>query len=206
MIGTRPVPPEPMRVADAVIARCRREIESPLRRHLRSGARPLLQAMLGFVELGEGFQWGLPIDMARGLVQVGRFVYIGRYGSFNYPVVIGDLCMLSTSVALAGDDHLTDRQGLPTRLAFAEAPPVTVIEADCWIGHGAIIKAGVTIGRGAVVAAGAVVTRSVEPYTIVAGCPARPLRKRFTPDQILRHDEALFGAEGAARLTHGAES
>lgn len=50
---------------------------------------------------------------------------------------------------------------------------------DTWIGHNAVIKPEVTIGHGAVVAAGAVVTKDVAPYTIVAGLPATPIRKRF---------------------------
>ncbi len=49
---------------------------------------------------------------------------------------------------------------------------------DTWIGAGAMIKPEVTLGDGAVVAAGALVTRDVDPYTIVAGTPARPLRLR----------------------------
>lgn len=55
----------------------------------------------------------------------------------------------------------------------------TTLGADCWIGHGAIIKPEVTVGVGAVVASGAVVTRDVAPFMIVAGCPAVPLRMRF---------------------------
>lgn len=62
----------------------------------------------------------------------------------------------------------------------------TTLGADCWIGHGAIIKPDVTIGIGAIVAAGAVVTRDVDPFMIVAGCPARPLRARFAPAVIDR--------------------
>jgi phosphonate metabolism protein (transferase hexapeptide repeat family) len=50
---------------------------------------------------------------------------------------------------------------------------------DVWIGHGAVVLPGVTVGTGAVVGAGAVVTRDVPPYTIVAGSPARVIRKRF---------------------------
>ncbi len=53
-----------------------------------------------------------------------------------------------------------------------------VIEDDCDIGMGAIILPGVTIGCGAQVGAGAVVTRTVEPYAVVAGVPARILRMR----------------------------
>ena len=49
---------------------------------------------------------------------------------------------------------------------------------DTWIGAGAMIKPEVTLGDGAVVAAGAVVTKDVDPYTIVAGTPAKPLRLR----------------------------
>jgi phosphonate metabolism protein (transferase hexapeptide repeat family) len=61
----------------------------------------------------------------------------------------------------------------------ARAARRTVLGADCWIGHGAIVKPEVTLGIGAVVAAGAVVTKDVDPFMIVAGCPARPLRSRF---------------------------
>lgn len=50
---------------------------------------------------------------------------------------------------------------------------------DVWIGHGAIIMPGVSVGHGAVVGSGAVVTKNVEPYTIVVGVAAKPVKKRF---------------------------
>lgn len=55
---------------------------------------------------------------------------------------------------------------------------VSHIGHDTWIGAGAMIKPEVTLGHGAVVAAGAVVTKDVDPYTIVAGTPAKVLRLR----------------------------
>ncbi|MEL6307203.1 MAG: DapH/DapD/GlmU-related protein [Chloroflexota bacterium] len=55
---------------------------------------------------------------------------------------------------------------------------------DVWLGHNAIIMPGVKIGIGAVVGSGAVVTKDVEPYTIVVGVAAKPVRKRFSDDVI----------------------
>ena len=55
----------------------------------------------------------------------------------------------------------------------------TVVGHDVWIGHGSVIMPGVTIGSGAIIAAASVVVRDVEPYMIVGGNPARPIRKRF---------------------------
>src|SRR5690606_22119038 len=53
---------------------------------------------------------------------------------------------------------------------------------DVWIGHGAVIMPGVTVGDGAVIGANAVVTKPVGDYEIVAGMPARRIRKRFDND------------------------
>ena len=66
--------------------------------------------------------------------------------------------------------------------------PVTVGH-DVWIGHGATVLPGVTIGNGAVVGAGAVVTDDVPPYTVVAGVPAEPIRRRF-PESVASRIEA----------------
>lgn len=55
---------------------------------------------------------------------------------------------------------------------------------DVWIGHAATIMPGVTIGTGAVVGAGAVITKDVAPFEIVAGVPARTIRRRFSHDAI----------------------
>jgi phosphonate metabolism protein (transferase hexapeptide repeat family) len=73
--------------------------------------------------------------------------------------------------------------------AWRRSTPV-VIGHDVWIGHGAIILPGRRIGTGAVVAGGAVVTKDVAPYTIVAGNPAKPIRRRF-PEAIAARLMAL---------------
>jgi len=65
-----------------------------------------------------------------------------------------------------------------------------VVGSDVWIGYEAVILSGVHIGDGAIIGTRAVVTKDVEPYTIVGGVPAKPIRRRF--DQKTIHElEAL---------------
>ncbi|CDM70070.1 acetyltransferase [Clostridium bornimense] len=59
-----------------------------------------------------------------------------------------------------------------------------IIGNDVWIGYDAVILAGVTIGDGAIIGTRAVVTKDVAPYTIVGGVPAKPIRKRFSDEDI----------------------
>lgn len=80
---------------------------------------------------------------------------------------------------------VTDAEKLPDQ----DAP--VVIEDGCWIGANVTILKGVTIGRGSVIAAGAVVTKSCEPYSIIGGVPAKLIRRRFTPEQIIEHERIL---------------
>ncbi len=60
----------------------------------------------------------------------------------------------------------------------------TIIGNDVWIGYDALIMPGVTIGDGAVIGARALVTKDVPAYTIVAGNPAKVIRKRFNDETI----------------------
>lgn len=60
----------------------------------------------------------------------------------------------------------------------------TVIGNDVWIGYQALVMPGVRIGDGAIVSAGAVVVSDVEPYAIVGSNPARPIKRRFDPEQV----------------------
>jgi len=62
----------------------------------------------------------------------------------------------------------------------------TIIGNDVWVGDNSVVIKGINIGDGAVVAAGSVVTKDVAPYSIVAGNPARLIRKRFNDNVIER--------------------
>ncbi len=122
---------------------------------------------------------------------------IGRYVSTAENVVIGPqqhpLDRISTHVfayhsnvktleSLKEYQDLADpKQRIPCALT-----PRTTIGNDVWIGRNATVMPGLTIGHGAIIGAGAVVTKNVEPYTIVGGIPAKPIRKRFGDKLIER--------------------
>ncbi|WP_217227230.1 DapH/DapD/GlmU-related protein [Streptomyces anulatus] len=86
---------------------------------------------------------------------------------------IGSGVMIAPKVSLITGGHPLPLAERRVYLSFA---PI-VIEDDVWIGAAAVITQGVTVGAGAVVAAGAVVTRDVPAGTVVAGVPARVIKK-----------------------------
>ena len=69
------------------------------------------------------------------------------------------------------------------------------VEQDCWIGSNVTLLSGVTIGRGTTVAAGAVVTKSMPPYCVCGGVPAKFIKFYWTIDQIMEHEAKLYPVE-----------
>jgi phosphonate metabolism protein (transferase hexapeptide repeat family) len=108
---------------------------------------------------------------------VGKFANIAamtRIGPTDHPMGNASQHHFLYRSALYWDDAGDDAAFFERRRARR-----CVLGPDTWIGHGAIVRPEVTVGAGAVVAAGAVVTRDVAPYTIVAGVPAVPIRRRL---------------------------
>jgi acetyltransferase-like isoleucine patch superfamily enzyme len=104
---------------------------------------------------------------------IGQFCYINSAGGIK----IGSKVGIGPCVKIMTSRHGEEGRYVPVLLCDLEFAPVT-LEDETDIGIGAIILPGVTIGRGAIVGAGAVVTRDVEPYSIVAGVPARKIGDR----------------------------
>ncbi|MGN6098286.1 MAG: chloramphenicol acetyltransferase [Bosea sp. (in: a-proteobacteria)] len=112
---------------------------------------------------------------------IGKFCSIAamtRINPGNHPMQRASQSHFSYRSSAYFDDAEDDAAFFDWRRAHA-----VTIGHDVWIGHGAIVLAGRSIGTGAVVAGGAVVTKDVPAYTIVAGNPARPIRRRF-PEEI----------------------
>ena len=70
-----------------------------------------------------------------------------------------------------------------------------IVESDVWIGRNVTILAGVTIGRGCTIGACSLVNKSTPPYCIVVGVPAKPIKLKWTIDEILEHEKALYAEE-----------
>lgn len=111
-------------------------------------------------------------------ISIGSRSGIGIRARIQGPLTIGDDVMMGPDVLIYTRNHNAHRTDIPMiEQGDSEAFPVS-IESDCWIGARVIILPGVTIGRGSIVAAGAVVSRSIPPYSIAAGVPAKIIRSR----------------------------
>lgn len=112
--------------------------------------------------------------------RIGKFANIAafsRIGATDHP-----LHTASCHHFLYRSDDYWDNATRDAEFFAHRRSRIAHIGNDTWIGAGAMIKPEVTLGHGAVVAAGAVVTKDVDPYTIVAGTPATPLRLRQPRD------------------------
>ena len=135
----------------------------------------------------------------------GDYSYIVHDGSIIYAQV-GKFCSIAAFVRINPGNHATWRAGqhhytyrsrqygfdLDDDHEFFgwRREHAVTIGNDVWIGHGAVIMPGVTIGDGAVVGSSAVVTKDVEPYTIVAGVPAKMIKRRH-PGELAQRLVAL---------------
>ncbi len=128
---------------------------------------------------------------------IKKYSYCG-YDCMFVNVEVGAFCSMSDNVVIGGGNHPLEwvstssafhkgKGCISKRLAKLEydaSDAHTIIGNDVWIGKGVYIKPGIRIGDGAVIGMGSVVTKDVEPYTIVAGNPAKVIRKRFDEETI----------------------
>ncbi|OGJ86667.1 MAG: acyl transferase [Candidatus Raymondbacteria bacterium RifOxyA12_full_50_37] len=101
-------------------------------------------------------------------------------------VTIGDRTLIGYGTKILSSNHTIPCSSDKIYYSGHSNSPVE-IGNDVWIGANVIILPGIIIGEGAVVAAGSVVTKSVEPFTIVGGNPAKIIRKRTESVQNISH-------------------
>lgn len=131
----------------------------------------------GGAQLGEGLIVGNNSN-------IGPYCYVGCSGGIR----IGNNVMMAPRCSLFAENHNFDDTTHSLKEQGVSRMPIE-IEDDCWIASHSVILAGVTIGRGSVIAAGSVVTKSMPPYSIIAGVPARVIKSR-APEGSVTDDAA----------------
>ena len=155
----------------------------------------LLTFKYRFKRVGRDFYIGKNLIVKANTVSVGDHVYIGNNSHLSVSsLIIDDYTMLASQVSIVGGDHEFKNVGTPMIFSGRSEQKGVLIQKDAWVGHGTIIMQGITIGEGSIVAAGSVVTKSVEPYTIVGGVPAKVLKRRFeNSDDEIEHSQKIKG-------------
>jgi len=142
------------------------------------------------------------VDLAMPF-KLGAFSYVDSKSIGN--IEIGRYCSIATDINISPYQHHPTNwlstspfqyksnifnwnkyytENLIETLEYEKYPPKSYIGNDVWIGAGVFIKNGIKIGDGAIIGAGSVVTKDVEPFSIVAGNPAKLIRYRFSDDII----------------------
>ncbi len=151
---------------------------------------------------------------------IGRYSYLaGNNRIFN--TSIGSFCSIAENVCIGHAEH-PYQQFSTSPIFYKKDNPfgtnkffqketnefsTTIIGNDVWIGYNAYIRSGVTIGNGCVIGTGAVVTKNIEPYTIIAGVPAKTLKKRFDDKTILKlENDKWWDLEDEALLQYAKEN
>ncbi|EXJ94031.1 hypothetical protein A1O1_02424 [Capronia coronata CBS 617.96] len=143
-----------------------------------------------------------PVYMDYGTqVKLGKGVYVNAYSTWidTCTITVGARTLFGPHVSLFSGTHPLDPK-IRNGTNGPECGGEIHIGEDCWIGGKATILPGVTVGRGATVGAGSVVTKNVPPFHVVAGNPARVIRKIKTnmdPEQSVQEKD--MDAQGAEK-------
>jgi len=120
--------------------------------------------------------WIAAPGRARVRIGAGTFLNIGVMIAAQELVEIGDHCMLANGCFVSDSSHRHDDRSRPITWQGFETKGATRIGDNCWLGAHAVVTSGVTIGERCVVGANSVVTKDLEPFSVVAGAPARAIR------------------------------
>ena len=116
----------------------------------------------GNIRIGENFS-----------INVNSYIGAADGGNIN----IGNNVLIAQNVVLRASNHNFSDNTIPINKQGHSIGKI-IIEDDCWIGANVVVTPNVKIGKNSIVGAGAVVTSDIEPFSIVAGVPAKLIRKR----------------------------
>lgn len=150
-----------------------------------------------FKKIGENVYIGNNCYFSYKNIEIGNHVYIGHnciFQSTHGMIVIGNYVMFGPGVHIHGGNHIYNKIGsymydIKKEKNYSDGS--IIIDDDVWIGANAILLSNIKIGTGSIIAAGSIVTKDVQPYTIVAGNPAKFIKNRFSLDEQKRHIEII---------------
>ncbi len=91
-------------------------------------------------------------------------------------VRIGNNVLIASNVLITDSDHILEPGGIPVTINNRYISKPVIIEDNCWIGQNAVILKGVTVGHDSIVGANSVITKSIPPYSVAAGNPAKIIK------------------------------
>ncbi|RYE28211.1 MAG: CatB-related O-acetyltransferase [Sphingobacteriaceae bacterium] len=163
--------------------------------HLSNEVQLLQEVILFSTQLENNIHIGNRTAISNS--SIGKYTYLaGNNRVFN--TTIGAFCSIAENATIGHAEHPYNQfstspvfykkdNALGTKKFYQQTIDeftTTTIGHDVWIGYNAYIRSGITVGNGSIIGAGAVVTKNVEPYTIVAGVPAKKIRDRFNAGKI----------------------
>ncbi|MGI0134338.1 MAG: acyltransferase [Candidatus Micrarchaeaceae archaeon] len=174
--------------------------------HCAIGSRTsILVPRTGKLELGSHCYIGRDAEIGPdGAIEIGGQSSIQDRCILLGDIIVGRYCLLAPNVYISSGRHQfesdppllirdQDARAARTDAVTPRGASGVVVEDDCWLGINVVVSPGTVIGKGSVVGANSVVTSNVPPYTVVAGAPARAIKKRlaFRPPKNLSSENNL---------------
>lgn len=116
------------------------------------------------------------INNGMGDILIGDYTHVTSRVKLVGPVTLGNHVIIGSGAQITGLTHNYHDINKPISQQGV-SPNLTIIEDDVWIGGNSCINQGISIGTHCIIASGSVVTKSIPPYSVVGGNPARILRK-----------------------------
>ena len=145
---------------------------SKIRARTRIDVLPFNKFVIGRKTIIEDFS---TINNGVGDVLIGDNTLIGMSNVLIGPITVGNNVIFAQNIVASGLNHEYKNPDMPILAQPVTTAQITV-EDDCWIAANVVLTAGVTIGKHSVVGAGSVVTKSIPPYSVATGNPAKVIK------------------------------
>ena len=124
-------------------------------------------------------------------ISLGKNVFINERAYFSGEITVGNNVLFGPDVFITSGDHdytvVGQLIGEQKRIAGRRV----IIDDDCWIGAKVFINKGVHIYEGAIIGGASVVTKNIPPYTLCLGTPCKPIKLRYSDDELRKHFKIL---------------